>query len=746
MNEMTMMPGNITGVREMPITLEEDFLAFAGRFTHRAGTVLFMSGGDLDCARHHILAINPWMTIRGRGRQLWVQTDDGEALIPGNPFDALQNILDHFRLAQPLPTTPLAAGLLGYLAYDLKDAIEDLPRSSVDDLCLPHLYLTAPSLLVVQDKSTRKTRLFIPERRGNQRSQSEAGLAWFYETISGPPPMGGAFRGNVDGFTSNFSRPAYMDAIERIRSYITSGDVYQVNMSQRFGMDFSGDPFALFQRLYQINPAPFFAYINAGDHHIVSTSPERFILQDGRAVETRPIKGTRPRGKTPAEDEALARELENSPKDDAELSMIVDLLRNDIGKVCTAGSVRVIEHKRLEPYQNVYHLVSTVAGTLDADKGSVDFIKATFPGGSITGCPKIRSMEIIDELEPNRRHIYTGAIGYISFHDTMDLSIAIRTATIVNGRIIFSVGGGIVLDSDPSDEFEETLHKGETLLSVFQDEKYEGAAPTPWAWVNGRLMPAYQAAVPAAHSGAQYGHGFFETIRADTGAIRFLAEHVARFNKAWSHLFPGEPPDLSWDVIIRQVIDRNRLTEGCAAVKILAFMGSRHEAPFDHTLMVTARPYVHRLAGREPRGIHLRTYPHPRETPLADYKTLNYLYYLRAGQWAKSQGGDEALILNSDGSLSETHTANIILIKDRQAWTPRSAHALPGVMSRAVTDFLFREGFAPRAAVLAPRDLFNMDLVLLTNSLMGPVPVLSLDGKQIPVAWNLLENISRAVS
>ena len=260
MNEMTMMPGNITGVREMPITLEEDFLVFAGRFTHRAGTVLLMSGGDLDCARHHILAINPWMTIRGRGRQLWVQTDDGEALIPGNPFDALQNILDHFRLAQPFPTTPLAAGLLGYLAYDLKDAIEDLPRSSIDDLCLPHLYLTAPSLLVVQDKSTRKTRLFIPERRGNQRSQSEAGLAWFYETISGPPPMGGAFRGNVDGFTSNFSRPAYMDAIERIRSYITSGDVYQVNMSQRFGMDFSGDPFALFQRLYQINPAPFFRF------------------------------------------------------------------------------------------------------------------------------------------------------------------------------------------------------------------------------------------------------------------------------------------------------------------------------------------------------------------------------------------------------------------------------------------------------------------------------------------------------
>jgi para-aminobenzoate synthetase component 1 len=183
-------------------------------------------------------------------------------------------------------------------------------------------------------------------------------------------------------------------------------------------------------------------------------------------VEARPIKGTRPRGKTAAQDKSMRRELETSFKDDAELSMIVDLLRNDIGKVCAAGSVRVSEHKRVEAYENVYHLVSVVRGDLDQDKNAVDLIRAAFPGGSITGCPKIRSMEIIDELEPVRRHIYTGSIGYLGFRGTMDLSIAIRTATVTEGHLVFSVGGGVVFDSKASDEFEETLHKGQTLISA----------------------------------------------------------------------------------------------------------------------------------------------------------------------------------------------------------------------------------------------------------------------------------------
>ncbi|HYQ30156.1 MAG TPA: aminodeoxychorismate synthase component I, partial [Polyangiaceae bacterium] len=265
---------------------------------------------------------------------------------------------------------------------------------------------------------------------------------------------------------SLFSRDEYCAAVETIRKYIIEGDVYQVNMSQRFQGQIDAEPFDCFAKMYAANPAPFFAYINAGEHQIVSTSPERFIeLRSGR-VETRPIKGTRPRGKSLAEDAALRKELQESTKEDAELSMIVDLLRNDIGKVCRPGSVQVVEHKRLEAYQNVYHLVSIVKGELDPGVDAVELLRATFPGGSITGCPKIRAMEIIDELEPFRRHIYTGSIGYFGFDGAMDLSIAIRTATFTHGNVVFSVGGGIVFDSEPGSEYEETLHKGRTLLNA----------------------------------------------------------------------------------------------------------------------------------------------------------------------------------------------------------------------------------------------------------------------------------------
>jgi para-aminobenzoate synthetase component 1 len=329
-----------------------------------------------------------------------------------------------------------------------------------------------------------------------------------------PPPVPGPFSTAGRPLKSNFTRPEYVRAVQRIRAYIAAGDVYQVNMSQRFETGFKGDSYALFKRLFELNPAPFFAYVNAGSHQIVSTSPERFLQRKGRCVETRPIKGTRPRGKTPDEDRKMKAELSQSPKDDAELSMIVDLLRNDLGKVCEGGSVFVKEHKRLEAYQNVYHLVSDVEGVLAEKKNSVDLIRAAFPGGSITGCPKIRSMEIIDELESRRRHVYTGSIGYIGFHDTMDLSIAIRTATIADNRLVFSVGGGIVFDSDPQDEFEETLHKGQTLMSVFDGPTGNQASETsraPWIWHNGLLMPHHEATVPVSDLGLQYGFGFFET-------------------------------------------------------------------------------------------------------------------------------------------------------------------------------------------------------------------------------------------
>jgi para-aminobenzoate synthetase component 1 len=327
--------------------------------------------------------------------------------------------------------------------------------------------MSAPSILIVHDRRKASTTVHLPVQ-GDDDEDACRRLAQFEQELSQSERPVRDAHARVGRLVSGLSREEYIQAVEAIRDYIVRGHVYQVNMSQRFEAEFGGDAFALFARMFEANPAPFFAFVQAGDHQIISTSPERFIELRGRTVETRPIKGTRPRGKTAEQDQSMRRELETSCKDDAELSMIVDVLRNDIGKVCVAGSVHVIEHKRVEAYENVYHLVSLIRGDLDDDRNAVDLIRATFPGGSITGCPKIRSMEIIDELEPVRRHIYTGAIGYLGFRGTMDLSIAIRTATVADGRLVFSVGGGVVYDSKASDEFEETLHKGRTLIGALE--------------------------------------------------------------------------------------------------------------------------------------------------------------------------------------------------------------------------------------------------------------------------------------
>jgi para-aminobenzoate synthetase component 1 len=749
MEEINNIAGHITGIHTEPVSLSEPFIDFSARFASMPGTTVLMSGGDLDSAKYHILGANPWLVFSGRDHNMSIAVENHSFDVKADPFDTLRSILKAFRLDDldrnpfDLPK-PIYAGLLGYLAYDLKDSLENLPRTSIDRLSLPHIYFTAPSFIVVHDKINDSTRLCIPERKLSGKSNLENDLAAFKRIISGKPPKRRSFSGDAGGFKSNFTQAGYMNAIKKIREYIAAGDVYQVNMSQRFEMNVQGDAFSLFKTLYHNNPAPFFAYIHAGNHHIVSTSPERFLLQTGQKVETRPIKGTRPRGQTPLEDKKLGRELKQSFKDDAELSMIVDLLRNDIGKVCKVGSVRVTEHKRLEAYQNVYHLVSIVEGILDHGRDSVDLLKATFPGGSITGCPKIRTMEIIDELEPDRRHIYTGSIGYISFHDTMDLSIAIRTATIYNGQIIFSVGGGIVFDSDPLDEYEETLHKGRTLMEVFKG-KEKKAAKKDYVWINGALEPVDQVVIPVTDLGFQYGYGFFETIRVDKGNIGHINAHIHRFNHTWEHLFAEKPPDVTWDEIINQVIVQNRLLHETAAVKITATRGDRESPPFNHTLLVTARPYTHRLAKKKVQGLNLAVYPHPRQTPLADHKTLNYLYYFLAGKWAMGQNTDEALILNPDHTVSETNTANILLIKNHTVTKPVSLHVLPGIMDTAVCNFLGKRGFTIESTKVFLEDLFGFDEIIITNSLIGAVPVLSIDGKKLPKPSDLWKKINETL-
>jgi para-aminobenzoate synthetase component I len=279
-------------------------------------------------------------------------------------------------------------------------------------------------------------------------------------------PQSGIGKISSPGLRANFSHEGYLRAIGRAREYIIEGDIFEVNLSQRFEAELEIPPFDLYRRLREVNPAPFSAYLDFEELTIVSASPERFLKLTGDRVETRPIKGTIRRGKNPSEDRANAQQLLASAKDNAENMMIVDLERNDLGRVCRFGSVKVTELAVLETFPTVFHLTSTVVGQLREGVSWVDLLKATFPGGSITGAPKVRSMEIIDELEPTRRSVYTGSLGYLSFNGNLDLNIVIRTFLIKGRRAYFQAGGAVVFDSNPEAEYSETLDKVSALVSA----------------------------------------------------------------------------------------------------------------------------------------------------------------------------------------------------------------------------------------------------------------------------------------
>jgi para-aminobenzoate synthetase component 1 len=723
----------IKAVHQEILALDRPFEDIAAFLAHDIGTILLLSGGDLDCSQYHILAVNPWLEIQSRKEKVSVRCLDKILDLEIDPFSAVQAILNQFRTASGPDDNPVSSGLFGYFSYDLKDRIENLPRTAMET-GLPDLVLYGPSLILIREKATGKTRLCIPVLSHPEGPEKEKGRVQeiresFFKTIETRVPDR-AFSMDGSGFKSSFTKAEYISAVQSIIDYLKAGDIYQANLSQRFETGFSGDAYALFLDLFHRNPAPFFAYIHAKDHTIVSTSPERFLWKKGQKVETRPIKGTIARGKTPKEDRENGVRLCESIKDDAELTMIVDLMRNDLSRVTRHGSVKVKEHKRLEPYANVFHLVSIVEGELETEKTSMDLLRAAFPGGSITGCPKIRSMEIIDELEPVRRHVYTGSIGYISFHDTMDLSIAIRTAVISDNRIHFSVGGGIVYDSDPEKEFQETLDKGKTLMESLTASSQRPMAQKAKAWVNGKLIDADKASISPLSLGFQYGAGLFETLRADKGTVFRLKEHLSRLNRSWEMLFSEPAPDITWEDVIRLLIKKNHFKEKQAAIKlILAKDQAENEGkPF---LAAFIREYRHRLEVLGKTGLDLVTYPFPRQSPLADHKTLNYLYYYQAGQYARSRQADEALILNPDGTVSETHTAAVFVVEKNTVIVPESPHVLPGVTLNSALTLLSDKGYDIKRKKMSCEEFYSSPNILLANALMGAVKVLSVDGKKI---------------
>ncbi len=417
------------------------------RRVHRGRWPFFLDSSlpEPELARYSFLGANPVGWFRCRGPRAAYATPWGESSADRDPLRAFDQFLEALPWATAgTPAYPFLGGPVGYLSYDLGRQIERLPNEKPPDLRIPDIHFAIYPRVYVVDRVWGETFVIAPRARID------------YE----PPPIPEDLAVPPEPTAIDPLDPqAYIGTIEEAKRAIYEGGVFQVNLSHRVALPLQGSPLAAYERLRSRTPSTFGGFLEAGDHRLLSASPERFVRVRGRDIETRPIKGTRPRGQTPEQDERLGRELLASEKDAAENVMIVDLERNDLGKVCEFGSVHVPLLNGLRTLPNVHHLESVVRGRLRKNVTIPDLVRATFPGGSITGAPKPRAMEIIERLEPHRRAVYTGAMGYISWDRSLDWNIAIRTATVIGETAYFAVGGGIVADSDPEAEFRETLDK-----------------------------------------------------------------------------------------------------------------------------------------------------------------------------------------------------------------------------------------------------------------------------------------------
>lgn len=476
-------------VRELPAGLTP--LRALAAVEGAPGTLFLETGGPRAREREWIfLAFDPlWqLTLSGGVLRRTGTGRPGEeaSRLAGHPLAALRDAWPRALPLDPDPGIPFAGGLAGYLSYDFKDVLHSYPRRALRESDHPDLLLGYYDVVWAWERGSGAGWAIATGPNGADRNARAAAarerLAAQWARLAGPgrpTGAGPAARGaRAEGshsraqgapyrrIESNFTRASYRETVVRALEHIAAGNIYQVNLAQRFRVTPSASPAALYRELREAAPAPFAAFVSLPEGGIVSSSPERFFRVGGNRIETWPIKGTRPRGRTSAEDAALADALRASGKDRAENVMIVDLERNDLGRVCTIGSVNVPVLCEVESFSNVHHLVSRVTGTLRPDAAPLDILAALFPGGSITGTPKIRAVGIIDDLEPVRRGVFTGAIGYWDLRGGCDWNIAIRTASVERGAASFHVGGGIVAESDPDAEYEETLAKAAGMMAA----------------------------------------------------------------------------------------------------------------------------------------------------------------------------------------------------------------------------------------------------------------------------------------
>lgn len=453
-------------------------------------------GEPSTIGRYSFLCGDPFLVFQCKRDQVQVGPPGALQPVPGNPLDVLGELMRKYRAEPPArssPLPPFLGGAAGYLGYELLYSVEpSVPDRGEDDLATPDACLLFCTSTIAADLMRQRTWLitqaFAPTAERAQQLAEEAMRSLSQRAKLPPLPSVNAqevrqwvadrrrSRWRLDeegvraaGFTPRVTRAQYLESIQRAKEHILAGDIFELCMTQRFEARCQGDGQRLYEVLRTVNPAPFAAYLRLPEVEVMSASMERFVSLNREGwAQTRPIKGTRPRGKTPEEDAQLQRELETSLKDRAENVMIVDLSRNDLGRVCRFGTVRAPELMVVEPHTFTFQLVSTVVGQLNPGLGPVDLLKAAFPGGSMTGAPKVEAMKIIDSLEPVKRGVFSGAIGYIDFEGAMDLSIVIRTFVKRDDALTFHVGGAIVTDSDPVEEYQETLDKAHGLITAFE--------------------------------------------------------------------------------------------------------------------------------------------------------------------------------------------------------------------------------------------------------------------------------------
>ena len=441
-----------------------------------------VEGGEVR-GRYSIIGMKPDIIWRCRGnraevnRSALVRADDFEPC-SGDALSELRRLIDDSCIELPESLPPMAAGLVGYMSYDTVRLMERLPRPNPDVLGLPDGVFVRPTVMAIFDSVKDLVTLVTPVRPvegiAAPRAYEDA-LRTLSDAVAGVEQGQYHAQGRRGAVplpsepSSNLSREAFCGMVEKAREYIAAGDIFQVVLSQRFSLPFELPPFALYRALRRTNPSPFMYFLDFDGFAIVGSSPEILVrLRDG-TVTVRPIAGTRRRGANRTEDAALARELLDDPKERAEHLMLLDLGRNDVGRVAKIGSVRVTEQMVIEHYSHVMHIVSNVQGEIDDCYGAMDALCGAFPAGTVSGAPKVRAMEIIDELEPEKRGVYAGAIGYFSANGSMDTCIALRTAIVKDGTMYVQAGSGIVADSDPGAEYEESRNKANALIRAAEE-------------------------------------------------------------------------------------------------------------------------------------------------------------------------------------------------------------------------------------------------------------------------------------